>query len=110
MVKLIILFRSRNLASDDFIEGYNNFLIAVDKLPGLRKKGVNTVYGATGGVIPYHMVIEAYFDSRTALEKALMSPEGVNAGQLLLKFAGPDTINLFADVLEEEVPPTPEDR
>jgi hypothetical protein len=35
------------------------------------------------------------------MQAALTSPEGVEAGQALLKFAGTQAIMLFADVLEE---------
>jgi uncharacterized protein (TIGR02118 family) len=100
MVKLIILLRTGNYA-DEHIEAYNEFLMGIEGLPGLRRKSVSTVYGASGGRVPYRAVIEAYFDSHQDMEAALLSPAGVRAGQMLAHFAGPNFINLFADVLEE---------
>lgn len=100
MVKLIILLRTGAYLTE-WGTAYNDFLMALEELPGLRKKVVSTVYGASGAALPYGMVIEAYFDSRAMLEKALISPEGVETGNLLLAFAGRDAINLFADTLEE---------
>jgi uncharacterized protein (TIGR02118 family) len=74
----------------------------LEKLPGLRKKGVNHVYSAPGGLAHFGASIEIYFDDRAALEAALISPQGIASGQLLLDFAGPNAITLFADVMEED--------
>lgn len=100
MVKAIILFRAgaRSPAQD---ERYNDFLMSLERLPGLRKKTVNTVYAGPGGQAPYRAAIEVYFDDRDALAEALTSPQGVESGNMLLNFAGPDAIILFADVMEE---------
>ncbi len=100
MVKAIILFRS-GTQTLEYGERYNNFLMSLETLPGLRKKAVNTVYAGPGGLAPYRAVIEIYFDDRPSLEAALTSPEGVRSGHMLLDFAGPDAITLFADVMEE---------
>ncbi len=100
MVKLMVLFRaSARLAEYD--ERYNDFLMKLEALPGIRRKAVDVVYSGPGGVTPYRAVIEVLFDDRAALEAALTSQEGVEAGQLLLDFAGPDAVILFADAMEE---------
>ncbi len=106
MVKLVILLRSgaRALA---YTENYNEFLMKLEELPGLRRKAVSAVYGAAGGPVPYSHIIEAAFDSPEALEAALTSPPGIEAGQLLLKFAGRDAISLFTDTFEEDYPGDP---
>lgn len=103
MVKLVVLLRSgaRTLA---YTENYNEFLMKLEELPGLRRKAVSTVYGATGGAVPFSHIIEVYFDSREAMEAALTSPAGVEAGRILRQFAGPDAVNLFADTFEESYP------
>jgi uncharacterized protein (TIGR02118 family) len=107
MVKLIILFRAGVRSQTD--ERYNDFLMSLEALPGLRKKAVCMVYGGTGGLMPYRVVIEAFFDDRAAMEEALTSPAGIASGQLLLDFAGPDAVALFADAMEqsfdENLPP-----
>lgn len=98
MVKLVILLRA-GVRSD--AEGYNNFLMKLDELPGLRRKAVSDVYGAMGGPAPYTTIVEAYFDSRQAMEAALTSDNGVEAGRALLGFAGRDAVTLYANTLEE---------
>ncbi|GAB4472527.1 MAG: hypothetical protein Kow00124_10660 [Anaerolineae bacterium] len=109
MVKLIILLKPPSEYTDAYAEGYNNFLIALDALPGLRRKSVGHVFGGLAGHMPYSLVIEAYFDSRAALEQALLSPAGVTAGQSLLRLTGPNALALYADVLEEYYEPEPPD-
>jgi len=101
MIKLIILLGSPEQFSSEYTEAYNDFLIGLDQLPGLRRKAVSSVFGGMGGRTPYSMIIEAAFDSREALEQALTSPAGVHAGQLLIQFAGRQATALFVDTLEE---------
>ena len=86
-------------------EQYNEFLIALDRLPGVRRKSVSNVYAAPGGLPHYRDVVEILFDDRAALEAALTSPAGVDAGNRLVRFAGSDAITLFAEVMEEDYPP-----
>jgi uncharacterized protein (TIGR02118 family) len=102
MVKLIILFRA-GLRSTEHAEQYNNFLMSLEALPGVRRKSVSNVYSAPGGLVPFRDVIELYFDTRAALEQALTSQPGMKAGNLLLDFAGPDAVTLFAEVMEEDL-------
>jgi uncharacterized protein (TIGR02118 family) len=104
MVKLIVLFRS-GTHSLSYEEQYNEFLIALDQLPGIRRKSVSNVYAAPGGLPHYRDVVEIYFDDRSALEMALISSAGVEAGNRLIRFAGPDAITLFAEVMEEAYSP-----
>jgi hypothetical protein len=99
MVKLIILFRTGALREDH--ARYNDFLMKLEALPGLRRKSVSTVFGAMGGKLPYSTVVEAAFDSREALQTALTSEVGIEAGRLLLSFGGPDVTALYVDTLEE---------
>lgn len=100
MVKLIVLFRAGKHAPD-YEERYNNFLMLLEKLPGIRKKVVSNVYSGPGGLVPFRDVIEVLFDDRAALEKALSSPIGIKSGEALLAFAGPDAVTLFAETMEE---------
>ncbi len=102
MVKLIVLFR-QGIRPVEYDERYNDFLMSLEALPGIRRKAVNQVYAGPGGMAPYRMVIEAYFDDREALQTALTSEPGVRAGNLLLSFAGPDAVTLFAEVMEEAI-------
>src|SRR5574341_1009071 len=101
MVKAIILFRQMGKQSPVFDADYNDFLMKMEALPGLRRKSVSTVYAAPGGMIPFGAVVEVTFDDHAALQAALTSPPGVEAGNLLNTLAGPDAMILYADVLEE---------
>lgn len=101
MVKLIVLFRTGD-TPPQLDERFNDFLMKFEVLPGLRRKAVNSVFGGPGGVMPYSVVVEGFFDDQQALRDALTSPMGIEAGALLLEFAGPDAVTLFADVQEED--------
>jgi uncharacterized protein (TIGR02118 family) len=104
MVKLIVLLRQTDIEKPDYDQGYNDFLMKIEHLPGMLRKAVSQVYAGPGGFAPYHGVVEVYFEDPAALQAALSSPEGVDAGNALIAFAGPDSITLFADVLEENYP------
>lgn len=102
MVKMTILLRAGVMISAG--EAYNDFLMKLEALPGLRRKAVSDVYGSMSGPAPYTTLIEATFDSREALERALTSEPGVEAGHALLRFAGRDAVVLYASTLEEAYP------
>ncbi len=104
MVKLIVLFHRADIHTPEYGEQYNTFLMAVDKLPGLRRKTVANVYAGPGGFTPFQSVVEAYFDNHAAMQAALTSPPGVTAGKLLLGLAGGDAITMFAETMEESYP------
>lgn len=104
MVKLIVLFRQGS-RMPDYEERYNEFLMALETLPGMRRKSVSNVYSAPGGLMQYRDVVEIYFDTRADLEAALISEPGTIAGTMLVSFAGPNAVTLFAEVMEENYPP-----
>lgn len=101
MVKLIVLFRQSDVPAPGYDQQYNDFLIKVDRLPGMLRKAVSNVYAGPGGFVPYHAVVEVYFENPAALQAALTSPPGVEAGNALNAFAGANAITLFAEVFEE---------
>jgi hypothetical protein len=103
MVKVIILLRG----GADADARYNDFLMKLEAMPGVRRKTVSTVYGARDGKIPYTAVVEVTFESRAALEAGLTSEAGIAAGRLLAAFAGPDALVLYADTLEEAFDASP---
>ncbi len=104
MVKLVVLFRQPDASIQDYDQRYNDFLMKVDHLPGMLRKAVSSVYAGPGGFVPFHAVVEAYFENPGALQAALTSPSGVEAGNALNAFAGATAITLFAEVLEENYP------
>jgi hypothetical protein len=105
MVKLVILIPSGVVYSPAYVENYNDFLMNLEILPGAKRKAVNAVFGGPGGK-KYSSVIEIDFEDRPAIEAALTSPIGVEAGNQLLEFAGPNVVILFVNVSEEAITPT----
>lgn len=80
---------------------YNKFLMDLERLPGVRRKSVSTVFGALKGRVPYTTIVEVVFDNREAMEAALMSEAGQEAGQNLINFGGSGAYTLYMDVMEE---------
>jgi uncharacterized protein (TIGR02118 family) len=103
MVKLIILFRAGQ-HSTEYEAKYNDFLMSLEQLPKVRRKAVSNIYSSPTGLIPYRDIVELYFESRADMEAALTSSAGVEAGNMLVRFAGADAITLFAEVMEEDYP------
>ena len=100
MVKLTVLYRTPAKAAD-FEDWYVNNLILMEKLPGIIRRQANVVLGSPGGKSPYLRILELYFDTFEALDRALISPEGRNAGVDLVKFMGKDVEMIFSEVFEE---------
>ena len=100
MIKLIILFRQpADVAA--FEPRYNQNLALMEKMPGIRRRQGCLVFGSPAGQSPYYRLLELYFDDRTALDGALLSPEGRAAGSDLIQFAGRDVELIFCDVFED---------
>ncbi|MCJ7722723.1 MAG: EthD family reductase [Anaerolineales bacterium] len=87
MHKLIILF-NQPVEWHSFEKGWHKFLALAEKMPGLRKEAVSEierlVFGSEGQ--HYHKIQELYFESREALDAALKSRQGQEAGQWLHQF------------------------
>ena len=99
MVKLSVLYR-RPLDEATFETHYNQNLALMEKLPGIQRRQACVVLGNPAGQSPYSRVLELYFADYTALDHALLSPEGRAAGADLMLFAG-DAEVLFAEVYED---------
>jgi uncharacterized protein (TIGR02118 family) len=87
MYKLIILF-GQPLDPMKFTAGWQAFLKMAEQMPGLRSESVslieNVIYGEN---VPYK-IHEFHFDDRAALEAALASDAGQQAGAWLHQFTG----------------------
>jgi uncharacterized protein (TIGR02118 family) len=100
MVKLMMLFKhppNETKFEDDYVQALAYF----EKMAGIQRQQANMVFGSPQGRSPYYRVLELYFDSYEALDKALVSPEGQAAGQYLMSYAENLVEVLFVDVLEE---------
>lgn len=104
MYKFTLLFPQ--IAQDQhghFDAQWTTFRAMAEKMPGIRRIEVDHVQGGPGGRAPYHMAHNFFFDTRPALDAALQSDIGIQAGQFLMKFA-PDTTILFSEAFIEADP------
>ncbi len=99
MVKLSILFR-RPTDEAAFEQFYNHNLALLEKMPGIRRRQANLVFGNPAGNSPYYRTLEFYFEDRAALDLALRSPEGQAAGADLMQFARNAEL-IFSDTYED---------
>jgi uncharacterized protein (TIGR02118 family) len=100
----MLLFR-RPEDVDGFEQRWSHeFVPRAEKMPGIRRVTVSRVYGSPAGPADLHLVHEFYFDDSEALQSALVSPQGVEAGQALMSIAGSFVSLCFAEHLEEDRP------
>lgn len=94
MTKLVALYRT----PDDpaaFDSHFNDIhLPLLRKLPGLLSLDVTRVTGAPIGESAYHVLAEAGFTSRAAMDAALASKEGKAVARDLMTFAA-DLVTVF---------------
>ncbi|MFN2146764.1 MAG: EthD family reductase [Anaerolineales bacterium] len=101
MHKLMILFRTTADPIELETRWSQNFVRLAEKMPGLRRVSVSRILGGPGGQVDLHLVHEFYFDNLAAVQQAMASPEGQEAGRALMEFAGESATLLFAEHLEE---------
>ncbi len=100
MVKLVALFKKPADAAS-FDEHYESVHISlVSKMPGMKKIEISKVTGAPMSTPQFYRMAEMYFDDQSALNKAIMSPEGMAAAKDLLGFAKDVVQMFFAEVKE----------
>lgn len=100
MVKLVILYKKpQNEAL--FEERYADNLALLERLPGIQRRQANMVLGSPTGESPYYRILELYFEDFEALDTAMTSSQGREAGQDLMKYAGDVAELVFVDVFED---------
>ena len=100
MVKFMILFSTPD-DLERFEDSYNNFLALIERMPDIRRRQVINVLGSPMGTPRLYRILEVYFDSYDALNAALKSPQGQEAGGELRTFPSGEIELLFAEVYEE---------
>ncbi len=100
MVKLTLLFRQPP-DQHTFEVGYNRSFALLEKMPGIRRRQACVVLGGPAGKSPYYRILEFYFDDYAALDAALLSAPGREAGSELIQFAGREVELVFADVFKD---------
>ena len=101
MYKLSILF-SQPLVAGTFELNWQKFLGMVEKMPGLLKETVSDVEQliVAPDNVEYKKIHELYFESKEALDAALASEEGQQAGQFLHTFTRGKFVLLTARHME----------
>ena len=85
--KLIVIFgQPPDLL--EFSQGWQAFLLMAEQMPGLRRETVSLVEEMIYGKTRPFKIHEFYFDSRDALDAALASDAGQQAGEWLHQFTG----------------------
>jgi uncharacterized protein (TIGR02118 family) len=85
--KLIILFgQPHDLL--DFATGWQAFLQMAEQMPGLRRETVSLIENVIYGESRPFKIQEFHFDDRAALDAALASDAGQQAGEWLHQFTG----------------------
>jgi uncharacterized protein (TIGR02118 family) len=98
--KFMIVFKHPN-DSDRFENTCNDLLALIERIPDVRRRQVIHVVGSPQGASPYYRILEVYFDSSDALQTALLSTQGQEAGGELQKFPANSFEMVFAEVYEE---------
>jgi uncharacterized protein (TIGR02118 family) len=104
MYKLILIFHDHPALPDLTPRWTREFVPLAERLPGLRRVVVSHVDGGPTGQTEYRLIHELLFEDKTALTEAMQSPEGVAAGQCLVRInkdAPGGVTMLFAEHLED---------
>ena len=72
-------------------------------MPGLIQETFSPVQRVIHGGLPLAVIHELHFESRQALEAAMASPEGQQAGQTLQEITGGRVHLLQADHMEDKL-------
>jgi len=103
MYKLTILFQHPdNLDSFEY-DWAHKFVPIAEKMPGILRIEVSTVDGGPEGASKYHKLHEFYFESREAMDEAMLSEKGTQAGLRLNAIANGKFSILFSEVHEDIV-------
>lgn len=86
-----------------FDEMWPDFLHVSERMPGLIKEATCRVESLLYGDYPLSLVHELYFDSVEDVKKAMRSPEGRIAGELLQKMTGGRMSLIIADHKEDQI-------
>ncbi len=102
MYKLVILIPPP-FDSGAFYEQWPHFLHAAERMPGLRRESSVHPHAHLFGPYLLEMIHELYFDGLSALEAALLSPEGQVAGEILQRITNRRATLLIAEHREDSL-------
>lgn len=107
MVKFMILF-ARPENQIEFEDIYNDFFSLVERMPSIVRRQVIDVLGSPIGETQLFRILEVYFEDREAMEAALRSKAGQEAGDELRRLKPGSFEMVFAELYEEEGGQTPD--
>ncbi len=87
MVKLVALYRKPADPAAFDKAYFETHVPLANKIPYLRRSVVSRVTGAPRGEPEFYLMAELYFDDKATMDKAMASPENVEAGKNLMGFA-----------------------
>ena len=97
MVKLVALYR-KPADPAAFDQAYfETHVPLVQKIPELRRVEVARITGAPRGEPEFYLIAEMYFDDKAAMDRAMVSPENMEAGKNLMSFAKGLVTFMFAE-------------
>ena len=99
--KLVILFQRPPDPGEFERRWSEEFVHLAEQLPGLKRVVVSHTHGGPAGPVDIYLIHELHFASQADLTAALSSPEGVAAGQCLVRLAGRLATLLFAEHMED---------
>lgn len=79
------------------------FVPRAERMPGIRRVTLSRVSGTLPGGVDLHLVHEFYFDGLEALQSAMASPQGQEAGRALMAFASVEASLSFAEHMEMDL-------
>ena len=102
MYKLIILFRTPKDIGKFEEDWSHKFVPFADAMPGILRVEVSAIEEDLTLPLIFYKTHELYFANRAALDEAMNSDAGKQAGRALQGFAKGGYQLLLADVLEED--------
>lgn len=104
--KLVIVFKQQPNPTEFDHRWAEEFVPIAERLPGLQRVVVSRTRGGPAGRVDIHLIHELHFSSQAALTAAMNSPEGVAAGQCLVRLAGRLVTLAFAEHMEDKPAPS----
>ncbi len=102
MYKLVVLIETQDDMLN-FEQHWPEFLAAAEQMPGLIRETASPVHTRIFGDLSIAMIHELYFADQDALRKAMSSPFGQQAGQVLQVITGGKVTLLLAEHMEDEI-------
>lgn len=106
MHKFVVIYR--RVDDEAVLEAFfsGTHLPLLERLPGLIGHEVSRIIGQPAGQSRFHLMVEAYFQSPSALHNALISTPGIALMNALRPWAEERLITWFyADAFREEAAP-----